>query len=1737
LGLLRSNPLRNHILKNIGSSLLFFLWTTSLFALPTEPTVVHGSATFTPINDGLEITCSNDSIIQWKSFGIEQKEKVTFFQPTNSSFVLNRITGTESSQLFGKLLANGGLFLLNPNGILFGEGARIEVGSLMASTLNLSDEDFLLRNFSFSGSEKKSIINFGEIVGDKDIFLLSSSIDNQGKITSLTGKVGLGAGVQILVKPSEKVSLYILSNFNEGTKETVGLNLSGNLRGSEIELRAGGNLYDLAINGKGRIDAQELREDGGEVYLSAEGGKIHLQEEQIVAQKENRGGKIELLAEEIAIEAKSLFDVCHPLDGGTIDIGKGSIAQQSSPQKARSLSIDKEVILDASSRELGSGGKIVVCSDETTLFEATAKCHGGANGGDGGSVEISGAKQLDFKGHGTTSAPNGKPGKFSLSSQDLSLQQENNVHLLLEENHVFLTASGGEESNIQISDNLFWSSNRTLTLLAENKILLNATIDNSSSPVSHDSLIAQAKEIEINAPIKVGNNQACLFVGTNGDGLFRLNQPIEGSTVLIKGGEKNDRFLIGCEPFLCHLQIDGGALSSKVSKTLSNCYASATWKMDGENSGQLGLIDFHHINTVETFAKDHLTITGQMDELKLKELSTLELNGGRVRTTLLLEGGSSLQCNSGMLESVCCEEGFNTFNMKGGEIKTLSCNKGGNSFYIDGGNIQNSSQSANTKHSFHFLNGSLLNGSIDGGEGICELNYEQYGSAIEVDLEKGKATGISGEIRHIHSIVGDTNFLGKLIFAATPSQCSVDNLFSGNVNQEVVFAKIAFLEAHGSENTFLINGTISQISGGENNVYNLYSQANVLDRIEGGSLSNLFNFFPGANIQGAICGNGPNNEINYQNYKEYVEVNLKNSSATGIRGGFSNIQRFVGDRTFFGTLIGNNISNLWTIDQINGGSINETVFFLNFDSLIGGEGSDCFYLNKGGTLSGIEGGSGENKYYFNGANIEEQISGKGVEETFIFLSENPISGNIIGNGSRVNVLDYSSYLGNTQIDLSTSHATGFLGTFSNINKVIGNGKTLLRGKHEDCQWRIDKPYGGTCQDVAPLDFFNIQEILAGDKSNQIYFQEGGVIDSFSGGLGQNVFYFQKGDVISQVLSKGTKDRFVFESGATLTGSVIGNNKDTTLDYSNYGAPICVDLENSTATGIGTNFSNIQEILGDRQNFGELIGKEEAGLWQIDGEKSGSCYGLRFSNFAQLTCGNSDNTFSFFPSGQIDRIKGVLEKNILLDYSHYQKSISLDIGKKKVDGLVAFDNVSKIQGGSDFENHILGSNAATTWTLNGVFSGEIRDEETILFSQFSHLVGGEGNNTFILLSEMKTIRGKGNNLYQLYPGAKVDFIYGGTQEDLFYLFDRVELDAFLDAGTGGKKELNYSHYKDSVEIHLPLESASGGLQIKNFNKFVGDEIQGGKLIGPNSLNLWKIDAKNSGSINETLFFSNFSDLKGINQENLFQFYPQGEITGSLSGDLSAPLILDYSHFSSPVVYDLSLDKVTKVGGTVSNLQKIIGCENVENKILGPSLSTHWEILSENSGKVSFGKELFFTNFHHLKGSDLPNIFSIHNNIVSLTGGLESNVFHLFSGTVETIRGGVSNVYNIYQGADIHGELQVGTKSNLFNFFQNSSITGRVDFGVGEKNILNYETFGSKIELDWVGGSVTAISSPLNLTNLSQIIGDKVSFGKINALPASVWILTGNRSGLLNSQFLFTNISELCGEGYQVFLPKE
>ena len=210
-------------------------------AEPTGGKISTGVGAIAQAGTTTTITQNTQNLsINWQNFSIGSNEAVRFNQPNASSIALNRVLGQDPSAILGSLSANGQVFVLNPNGVLFGADSQVNVGGLVASSLKLSDADFMAGNYAFSsGGAAGAVVNQGALTAAQNgyIALLAPEVRNEGIITATLGTAVLGAG--------DKVTL----NLDNGSLLSYTTDQ--------------GSLSALAEN------RQLIQADGGQVFMSA----------------------------------------------------------------------------------------------------------------------------------------------------------------------------------------------------------------------------------------------------------------------------------------------------------------------------------------------------------------------------------------------------------------------------------------------------------------------------------------------------------------------------------------------------------------------------------------------------------------------------------------------------------------------------------------------------------------------------------------------------------------------------------------------------------------------------------------------------------------------------------------------------------------------------------------------------------------------------------------------------------------------------------------------------------------------------------------------------------------------------------------------------------------------------------------------------------------------------------------------------------------------------------------------------------------------------------------------------------------------------------------------------------------------------------------------------------------------------------------------------------------------------
>lgn len=299
-----------------------------VFANPTDPSVVAGEATISGLGTS-RVTiqqATQGAIINWQQFNIAPNEITQFIQPNVRAIALNRIFDQNPSQILGRLEANGTVMLLNRNGIIFGPNAQVNVGGLVASSLNMSNANFLAGHYLFEGTGLEGWVkNAGTIQASHDgLYLLAPNVENSGIVTSPNGTIILAAGTKAF-----------LSNRPDGR----------------------GFLAEIAAPTGHAVNLKDLIADGGHITLA---GRVVNQEGLVQANSvRERNGKIEFYAgESLTLKAGSQTRA----QGGREGISDGGTILAIADKSKGSANFEHGAVLDVSSGAQGGHGGFVELS-------------------------------------------------------------------------------------------------------------------------------------------------------------------------------------------------------------------------------------------------------------------------------------------------------------------------------------------------------------------------------------------------------------------------------------------------------------------------------------------------------------------------------------------------------------------------------------------------------------------------------------------------------------------------------------------------------------------------------------------------------------------------------------------------------------------------------------------------------------------------------------------------------------------------------------------------------------------------------------------------------------------------------------------------------------------------------------------------------------------------------------------------------------------------------------------------------------------------------------------------------------------------------------------------------------------------------------------------------------------------------------------------------------------------------
>ena len=1702
--------------------------------------------------------------INWQSLNLSAGEQLRFEQPNSQAAALNYILDQQPSEILGNIEANGRVFLMNPNGIVFGESARINVGALVAGSLQV-DFDSLNDKGEFSFSTGTGLVeNAGQITTQDggSVALVGQAVSNSGTITARLGKIYL-LTADTATLSFDRDGLIQFSVQRETLENALdaesAINNTGALQADGgyvvLEAHAANAIYNNVINNEGLIQANRIRNEGGVVRLEGWGGNvIHSGDINARGVNDERGGDVVILGDRVGILGNATVNASGETGGG--DIAIGGLRRGAGDHVAEFTQAGSDTRIQADAINSGQGGEVVLWANDTTWAAGNISATGGAVSGDGGFVEISGKQGLVLNARVDLSANNGELGTLLLDPTDITIYDQadgaqTNDALLPDLSNTTQGAGTFDIGELALEA---LASNSNLVLEATNNIVINDLADNvlalaidsgGSITLSADTDSTGGGSFTMNAGDTISTQGGSLSIsgagvtlgsldtdGPGTDGVITVNST--GSVVMDSANSGAQTLTIaidtdanGTETLSFTGTLAGSSVSlqggSNGGDTLIAPNQANAWVIDALNSGTLNGASFSDFpNLTGGSDDDSFTVTGigsidgqfdggadvtgdTVDYVAATSVISVTLNTDVTNIENLIGGGADY--------SLIAEDVANTW--------VLTAQNDGTVAGVSFTDFSNLTGGSNTDD--FTLSGGSSTGTIDGGAGIDSLTANNTANNWSILSADGGSVDSVFAFSNIENLTGGT---GTDAFILNTG--SISGIIDGGAGNDSLapddVANIWNITATDA-------GTVTGV-GSFNNIENLNGRNNTDD----------FSVADGAGITGTIDGGSGTDTIDLSLQTGAVLVDLSS-------GRYVNLELYTGNGTN-SSLVGDNVPNVWNIDGSSDGVDDGTVgavAFIDFATITGGSDADSFSLSSG-TLSGaLDGGAGTDTLIGDNtantwtisaadagsatgvgsfANIEN-LTGNADTDDFSFGPAGSLSG-VVDGSTGTDSVNYSAVAGAVTVVIG---AAGF----SNIETFIGNdSNSTLIGANTLNTWTITGINDGTINSTTFTDFNN----LTGGTSDDTFELSGGSISGvIDGGLGTDTMV---GDItantwditganagtvsgvssfndIENLTGNASSDDFVFAVGGSLSGAINGAAGADSVSYAAKPGAVSVDLSDAS-------FNSIETFIGNNTDS-TLIGINTANTWNITGINDGTVGVTGFVDFTNLQGNNGNDDFILSVGGSI---------------------------------------TGGINGGSGSDT-IQGYATGESWNITGVDVGDLSAVNS--FSEIETLLGGNGVDTFVFANGSS------------FSGT----INGGAGTD------SVDLSAEL----------------GSVNVDL---SASAFLNIESFT----GNNSNSTLTGANTANTWTITGANIGTVN-SVSFSGFNNLLGNNQTDQF-FVTGGSVSGSIAGGAGSDVltaddvantwtilgadqgsvtnIADFSQIEN-ITGNNQLDAFvfgngTSISGIVdggagndsadfaaeagsisialgasafTNIELFIG-NNIDSTLIGPVSSNLWNITGNNDGTVG---TVSFTNFNNLLGNVSSDDFQFQDGstitgLVDGGAGLDTVDLSLESGVVNVVLGstGFANI-ETFTGNNLTSTLtgdnvvntwvvtgvNTGSVGSVnFNGFNNlvgnaniddfslngGSITGSVDGAAGTDSISADNTSNTWTIASADAGSVTGISSFANIENLAGSSGtDNFVFADGSSISGSVDGGAGTDAVNQAAQSGIVNIT-LGGSGY-------
>lgn len=1673
---------------------------TAITANASAQVISAGEGTATVVNQDssqFDITGgqrSNDGINlfhNFEQFGLSSGQIANFETVPSVQNVIGNVSGSQASKINGTLQVSGSdanLYLMNPAGILLGPDSQLnlsggftataatgigfENGEFDAATGDYGQLTGAPTSFQFEGEQAGAVVNAGNlsVATGSAIGLVGGTVVNTGSLRAPEGTVTIAAvegESRVRISQGDRLlSLEVESIDPSQTVPTITAQSIGSmLTGSGL---SDATALTVGPDGTVRLEERIVDENAGSAIAAGS----------IITSGEI-GGDVDVLGSSVSLIGANI-DASGRNGAGSVRIG-GDYRGEGSVVNATRTLFDRDSVVLANAVSRGNGGRVIVWADDATDFHGSINATGGATSGNGGFVEISGKKWLAATGKLDLGASYGNFGTVLLDPENLVITDQTPAPL--DNNTSYLSSSYVESLSDTADVDLEATNNFTIEPLTDGElsfredrsVTFRADSDGngvgSFSMDAGDTIRAEKGDVSISgAGVSVGT----IDTSTDDDETHGYSGVFFGGAVSLRSslGVSANEILTFGEREGSHSATGGSVLLEGLGGAVTVKNGIRTYsRAEGHEAESGGSIE---INASQGIYIGTDSSVGDV----LDSSSVADEYSSRFGGDILL---------SAMTGDIVIKGGINALSLAEEEQRTANN-------YIQGGGTVNlraasgsvvarditTSATANIEDSDNGRAGDGGSISIDAGVDI------RTGAIDTASRTKGDISGEGGLVRLVaNSDIRTGDITTDSIAADGAGRAGDITLEAQRVVVDGISGVSTELPVSNSADIRLTGDTIN-LNGGPNSVWGSSIELAPLtaskDMQVGSNDSSLSLDISALEI--AAIGRGVQNiRIGRADSTGSVRLNNSVTSANDADRAPINI---LGART----LIGSDEGNTYESDLANQGRVigsgSAVTTFENVSNLRGGAGNDTFKISPGSPANRFEG---------------------------------------IDGGSGANTTDYSNF---------TSGVTLSLAGLSN-SKVIGPSGmgqiNTLVGVDTDTVWRISGLDAGSVETASGRIDFEGFNNLEGRAENDLFF---------------------------------------VENAGNLSGYILGGDGSDTLNYGNYDSDVEVNLEDRTASGIDT-FGSIEGINGSTQTNkiigfagndvfkikGDRVGQviqqstsEEVAFsefeildgssgndrvqldlpepasssrWTIDGIGAGafellnnSAREVRFEDFEQVQGGSSDDTFDVLEGGFVQSILGQ-EGSDTISYGSRDRPISVDLQNGTItseEGQTKFFDIDRLTGSSQSDSTLTGLDSGSDWQITGVNSGSV---DSVFFSHFDKLVGGEGSDTFSFSDEgvidgsIEGGVGRDRLDYSSYSWPIELFLDDNRVKDSLSRFSGIQ-EISGNSETGQIARIVGSDRDTSWKISATDSGSIDGLSFKGFNdlvggrgndqfSFTGDGAITGQIIGgagtdtlnykehTSALMLYpdRVIGENSAAVTERfskierVLSSDVDVLHSSTEVNRFEAQRNGDVelggitfsgvTSLVGGDRNA--VLDYSKFDRAIAVDLENSSGGGLG--FRNIGSIVGSAgDFKNTVLGTAGNDRFEILGDREISAD---GLLLSRFSTVNGGDGDNQFVVNKPLTSnvvIEGG--SDRIGVRNTIISEVRG--AN-WRLPGGAD-RGRLEGSTGTVLAEFEQVQNLKNRTS---GEVHNVFFENFNSQIT-----GSIDSGNSDLIL------IGNDINIGR-------------------------------------------